>query len=250
MLRTLKDLFDKFTLPERDASAADIAHDLKLASAVLLVDVMRADADTGPAERSVVIAALKSHFDLGDDELARLVELSEQTAQSAYDYHRFTSQLNEHLTHDQKVCLVENMWQVAYADAHLDAHENHLISKVAGLLHVTHGEYIAAKLHAKTQRSRATRARAGMSGLAFDQAVDHQQDDGADHGRQEACRLTRGVPAHGRAGVAGEERAGDAEDGGHDPAEFVVAGFHGARQKADDQANDDGADDGHVRRLS
>ena len=45
------------------------------------------------------------------------------------------------------------VWDVrdakAYADGHLDAHENHLISKVAGLLHVTHGEYIAAKLRAK-----------------------------------------------------------------------------------------------------
>ena len=40
-------------------------------------------------------------------------------------------------------------WQVAYADGHLDAHENHAINKVAGLLHVTHGEYIAAKLRAK-----------------------------------------------------------------------------------------------------
>ena len=38
------------------------------------------------------------------------------------------------------------MWRVAYADGHLDAHENHLISKVAGLLHVSHGEYIAAVL--------------------------------------------------------------------------------------------------------
>ncbi len=41
------------------------------------------------------------------------------------------------------------MWQVAYADARLDAHENHLVSKIAGLLHVTHGEYIGAKLRAK-----------------------------------------------------------------------------------------------------
>ena len=41
------------------------------------------------------------------------------------------------------------MWQVAYADGHLDAHESHLISKVAGLLHVTHGQYIAAKMRAK-----------------------------------------------------------------------------------------------------
>ena len=52
-------------------------------------------------------------------------------------------------TQDQKIQLVEAMWQVAYADAHIDANENHTISKVAGLLHVTHGEYIAAKMRAK-----------------------------------------------------------------------------------------------------
>jgi len=44
---------------------------------------------------------------------------------------------------------VEAMWQVAYADGVLDASENHVISKVADLLHVTHGEYIAAKMRAK-----------------------------------------------------------------------------------------------------
>jgi uncharacterized tellurite resistance protein B-like protein len=151
MLRTLKDLFDQFTQSTKQASPAEIDHNLKLASAVLLVDVMRADANTGTAEREAVMAVLKTRFVLTDDELARLVELSEQTAQNAYDYHHFTSQLNDHLSHDQKVILVENMWQVAYADAHLDTHENHLISKVAGLLHVTHGEYIAAKLRAKAQ---------------------------------------------------------------------------------------------------
>ena len=44
---------------------------------------------------------------------------------------------------------VEYLWQVAYADGTLDANENHLISKVAGLLYVTHGEYIGAKMRAK-----------------------------------------------------------------------------------------------------
>ena len=51
--------------------------------------------------------------------------------------------------------MIENMWQVAYADANLDAHENQLISKVAGLLHVTHGEYIAAKMRAKEDAGQA-----------------------------------------------------------------------------------------------
>lgn len=149
MLRTLKDLFDAFTAPAQGQPPAAREHTVQLATAVLLVEVMKADPATGPAEHTALLAALKARFALADDELARLVELAEASAKGLYDYHRFTSTLNEHFTQDQKIRVVEAMWEIAYADAHVDAHENHLISKVAGLLHVTHGEYIAAKLHAK-----------------------------------------------------------------------------------------------------
>jgi uncharacterized tellurite resistance protein B-like protein len=74
---------------------------------------------------------------------------AEQTAKTANDYFTFTSLMNDSFTHEQKILMVEFMWEVAYADGKLDANENHLISKVAGLLHVTHGEYISAKLRAK-----------------------------------------------------------------------------------------------------
>ena len=155
MLRTLKDLFDTFTAQAESPSPAEREHALQLATAVLLVEVMRADPAIDAAERNTVVAALRNKFALADDELARLVELAEQTAKSAYDYHRFTSSLNEHFTQAQKIQVIENMWQVAYADAHLDAHENHLISKIAGLLYVTHGEYIAAKMRAKEAAGQA-----------------------------------------------------------------------------------------------
>ena len=149
MLGSLKDLFDSFTTPARSQSAADSEHTVRLAAAVLLVETMRAEPAGTAAERDAVLRALRGRFSFADDELARLVELAETEARDAYDYHRFTSVLNERFSQPQKVALVETMWQVAYADAHLDAHENHLISKVAGLLHVTHGEYIGAKMRAK-----------------------------------------------------------------------------------------------------
>ena len=149
MLKTLKDLFDSFSAPAISQSPAEREHTLQLATAVLLVDVMRADPGMDAAERSTVLASLHAKFALADDELARLLELAEDTAKTNYDYHRFTSALNDHFSQAQKIQVVQSMWQVAYADAHLDAHENHLISKIAGLLHVTHGEYIGAKMRAK-----------------------------------------------------------------------------------------------------
>jgi uncharacterized tellurite resistance protein B-like protein len=148
MLRTLKDLFDAFA-PRPAPTPAEEEHALQLACAVLLVEVMRAEPEVKPEERAAVVAALRRKFALAPDELERLVELADEKARGANDFFAFTSTLNERFDHEQKVRIVEFMWQVAYADGDIDAHENHLISKVAGLLHVTHGEYIAAKLHAR-----------------------------------------------------------------------------------------------------
>ena len=148
MLRTLKDLLDAFTAPTEETPEAR-NHALQLATAVLLVEVMRADPNIAVTERNAVLASLREKFALADDALARLLELAELTASSASDYHQFTSRINDSFAHPQKIQMVENMWQVAYADAHLDAGENHLISKIAALLHVTQGEYIGAKMRAK-----------------------------------------------------------------------------------------------------
>ena len=148
MLRTLKDLFNSVIAPPGPSSARN-EQSLQLATAVLLVEVMRADPALGPQERLAVVAALRQKFSLADEELSRLVELAEQTARTASDFHQFTSVINDGFSQEQKIRIVEYMWRVAFSDGHLDAHENHLISKVAGLLHVTHGEYISAKLRAK-----------------------------------------------------------------------------------------------------
>ena len=149
MLNPLKNLLTQFFMPEGNASPQSEERKLQLATAVLLVDVMRSDAQVSDVERSVTLQTLRNRFDLSDDELARLVVQAEATAQHANDYFTFTSAMNDHFTQPQKIQVVEYMWQVAYADGHIDANENHLISKIAGLLHVTHGEYIAAKKRAK-----------------------------------------------------------------------------------------------------
>ena len=148
MLQVFKELIDAFTEPDQESAEAS-ARALKLATAVLLVEVKRADPATSVAERDTVMATLRQKFALDDEEAARLFKLAESTGLTASDYYQFTSRINESLTHPQKIGLIENMWQIAYSDGHLDANENQLISKIAGLLYVTQGEYIGAKMRAK-----------------------------------------------------------------------------------------------------
>ena len=139
MFQSFKDFLTEITHAPQADSPAENAQRVQLAAAVLMVEV----------ERAAALAALRRRFDLAPEALGALLDQAQDSARSAYDYQQFTSRINDAFGHDDKVRLVEALWQIAYADAHLDASENHAINKIAGLLHVTHGEYIAAKMRAK-----------------------------------------------------------------------------------------------------
>lgn len=151
MFASLKDLFNALTdAPAAAAKTGGPDHALQLAAAVLLVEVMRSDADYSPAERTTVVQALRDKFKLGDDEIARLMELADTTSRDAPDLYSFTSRLNKGFSIEQKLRMVEYLWQVAYADGTLSHHENHLMRKLGDLLYIPRGDFVAAK-----QRGRA-----------------------------------------------------------------------------------------------
>ena len=146
MLSAIRRFFEENIAPAPSSPTDE--HRLQVATAALLVEVMRLDGQ-GDAERRAILESVRRHFALSDDEAASLVALAEAEARDAVDYYQFTSLINRSFSAEQKVHVVELMWRVAYADAMLSAHEQHVIRKIADLLYVSHGDYIAAKLRAK-----------------------------------------------------------------------------------------------------
>ena len=149
MLKTLQNLLAALQPPPPGAVAADDEHLLQLATAVMLVEVMRSDATFHDDERLAVLAALRDKFQLTVDEAARLAELAETTAHQATDLYAFTSRINESFEMPAKLRMIELMWAVAYADGHLSAHERHVMWRIADLLHVPQGAYHHARLRAQ-----------------------------------------------------------------------------------------------------
>jgi len=113
------------------------------------VEVMRIDADTTEAERAAVLAAVRGKFGLAQAEADTLIALAEEEMRQATDYYQFTSLINRDFTPEQKERVLELMWRVAYADGAIGAHEQHLMRKIAALLHMPDSAYIAAKLRAR-----------------------------------------------------------------------------------------------------
>jgi uncharacterized tellurite resistance protein B-like protein len=146
MIQSIKFFFEAVLSSSANGDSQTAEHALQLATAVMLVEVMRADASFESSEREAVLTALRERFALSEDEASRLTELAVTTARDATDLFAFTSRLNEHFDMSQKLRMVEHMWRVAYADGHLSDHERHVLWRVADLLHVPQGAYVNARL--------------------------------------------------------------------------------------------------------
>ncbi|KAA6186063.1 TerB family tellurite resistance protein [Thiohalocapsa marina] len=148
MLKKIKAFFDAHLLPDADAAQADGEHRTRLAVAALLLEMMQMDGDISAEERAAVETAVLTCFDLTSEETSALLALAEAERRDATDYFQFTSLINASYSPEQKVRLVEALWHIAYADEGLHRHEEHLARKLADLLHVPHGAFIAAKMKA------------------------------------------------------------------------------------------------------
>lgn len=114
--------------------------DLHLAAAVLMVDAASIDGGFGDQERGVVAGILKRHFGLSDDALATLLSLAEGKRDSASDLNRYTLTIKDEFSEEQRVELVELLWEVVYADGRLHDYEANLLRRIAGLLYVSDRE--------------------------------------------------------------------------------------------------------------
>jgi uncharacterized tellurite resistance protein B-like protein len=148
MLKTLKDLFDGLLQPAACLQPQDEQHRLQLATAVLLVEVMRGDPGFDPGKRAAVVTSLRDAFTLADDETERLMELARHPPREASDCYVFPARVDAGFAPDQKLRMVEHMWQAADGDGLLVAHEEQLLRQIAELLHIPDGAYVSVRQQA------------------------------------------------------------------------------------------------------
>ncbi len=148
MIDSIKSFFVQFIEPGIAASNNGVQA-LQVATAALLLEMMRMDNELKDEERLAIASTLQTQFNLGSEQIETLMALAEQETREANDYYQFTSLINKHCDLPQKIQIIENLWHVAMIDGHLDAHELHLMRKLADLLYIGHADYVAAKQRAR-----------------------------------------------------------------------------------------------------
>jgi uncharacterized tellurite resistance protein B-like protein len=146
MLKALRNFFDQHLAPPADEPPANAQRRAQRAAAVLLVEVARSDHEFSTPEREAVLGSVQRRFGLSDAEAQEMVTLAEAESREAHDIFQFTSKIDALFSLEQKVRLIEELWRAAYADSALHEREEHLIRRVADMLHLSHSQFIAAKL--------------------------------------------------------------------------------------------------------
>ncbi len=118
---------------------------LRMATAVLMLEVARADHVFDESEFERVLKLIEVHFRLTPEQAAELVNTAGDKAEELVSVHDFTQLLHEHLDENDKAQIIALLWQIAFADGRLDKYEDSLVLKISDLLYVSRGRVMRLK---------------------------------------------------------------------------------------------------------
>ncbi len=144
MLKQVMDLLGGRVAPSRSNGAGDV----QLAVAALLVEAARMDSDFDAAERATIRRLLAARFELSPEATEQLIASAEHAVQNATQLFPFTREVCKRMDPEARALVVEMLWKVAYSDGTLDPHEDMLVRRVAGLIHVPDRQRATARQEA------------------------------------------------------------------------------------------------------
>jgi len=160
MLRRFKALLRG---PEGSLGSSVVDHDtdeLRLAAAALLVEAAIVDGRFDGRERAAIQGMLRTQFGIEAREADAIILEAEKAAHAATQLYAVTRMIRDRYGPEDRIRVVEMLWDVAYADGHLHDHEAHLVQRLAGLL------YIPDSASGAARRRVAQRRRGARTGLA------------------------------------------------------------------------------------
>ena len=126
-------------------------HSLRLATAELMIAMMRADAEIRIEEQKVITKTIRTKFDLSPKATKTIITLTTKKINQTTCYYEFTSLINKDYTYNQKIKVIAYLWEVAFSDSALDKSEEHMVRKIADLIHIAHKDFIDAKLRLRNK---------------------------------------------------------------------------------------------------
>ncbi len=146
MLSSLKKIYAKSTTNGSEKAQARNEHNVRVATCALLVEIARIDETFTEQELELVLSILKDKYDLSAEHADALIVEAEAELKQSLDLWQFARLINDNYSNDEKIEVVETLWQIVYVDGKMDQYEHYLMNKLKNLLRLSHNQLIDAKL--------------------------------------------------------------------------------------------------------
>lgn len=120
--------------------------DINLATCALFLELANVDGEFSKQEKDNITNIFRTKYNLPEEEIVELIKSSESELEKSIDLWQFTNIINQNYSLEEKLKVIETVWEVAYSDGRLEQHEDYLVHKVATLLRLSHKQLIDAKL--------------------------------------------------------------------------------------------------------
>ena len=146
MLNTLKRFFNKSADANSKYEKNASEHDVRVATCALFVEMARIDEKFTQAEVDTVIDILMDKYGLSQGHADALLAEADRELADSVDLWQFARLINENYSVDEKIEIIEILWQMVYVDGKMDRYEHYLMNKLKNLLRLSHDQLINAKL--------------------------------------------------------------------------------------------------------
>lgn len=128
------DFLKRLTAPDPDPLQDS---DARLALTALLVRVARSDGDYDQSEQDRIDRICAARYGLSPFEVSKLRRDAETLEAEAPDTVRFTRAIKDAVAYEDRMAVIEALWQVVLADGVREAEEDALLRMVASFLGIS-----------------------------------------------------------------------------------------------------------------
>tara|TARA_B100001741_G_scaffold278748_1_gene250955 strand:- start:1706 stop:2149 length:444 start_codon:yes stop_codon:yes gene_type:complete len=135
MFDKLKKVFDKKIIEENEEF-----NTLQIAISTLMIQTAVYDGIFDEQEKSKILELIKNYFNFNENQKIQLFAVAMKANDDSNDMQQFTRTLNDTLSEEEKLIIIEMLWKIIISDGRIDDYENALIRKISGLLYINDRE--------------------------------------------------------------------------------------------------------------
>ena len=146
MLDMVKRFFNRAESGGSGGNQTKSENDTHVAACALFLAMAQIDESASPEELDTIRSILNAKYGLSPEDAEALMAEAKQELAASIDYWDFAKTINDNYSTDEKLEIIEGLWQIVFADDHMNRYENYLMHKLSTILRLSHDQLIDAKL--------------------------------------------------------------------------------------------------------